>query len=290
MCKHTSTTHALINFQNTIVRQINDGFPVQAIFLDIEKAFDTIEGLVYKMIRLGFDKTVCRYILFYASNRNFAIKINSFISEYYPIPNGLPQGAIFSPTGWAIYVADIPIFPRVVGGSIVKLSQYADDTAIMAFNWDHDYARLGDDLNEYLAQILAYCTKWRIKLNKTKTERITCVGYYKATKYKHRKKAKNLLIKIDGEKIENKSQVKYLGLIITPNLESYRHIDHIIKKVDTAFAKLKNIFSSKYINANVKVLAYKTLIRPIITYAANCYFQTSSYQIERLRRKERQIF
>lgn len=142
-----------MNFQNTIIRQVNEGFPVQSIYLDIEKAFDTVwvEGLVYKMLQFGFDRYICRYILFYASQRKFAIKINNFVSELHSIPNGLPQGAIFSPIGWAIYVADMPIF-NSNNGTRIKLSQYADDTAIVAFNRNHNYGELEEDINNYLNQ------------------------------------------------------------------------------------------------------------------------------------------
>lgn len=173
--------------------------------------------------------------------------------------------------------------------TIIKLSQYADDTAITAFNYVGNYDTLELDINEYLGELCDYFSKWRIKLNKNKTERLTFVGSYKVTKYIDRKKARNVEISIDNQIIVNSDQVKYLGLILTPNLEYYRHIDHVIRKVDIAFAKLKNIFASKIIESSVKVLAYKTLIRPIITYACANYFQTSSYQIERIRKKERKI-
>lgn len=265
--------------------------PTQAIFLDIEKAFDTvwIEGLIFKMLSFGFDKCICRYFFNYATNRKFAVKINDYISNFQDIPNGLPQGAVFSPIGWAIYMADIPKFMREQTATIIKLSQYADDTAIIAFNYFGNYETLELDINDYLNELSEYFTKWRIKLNKNKTERLTFVGSYKITKYSDRKKARNVEISIDNQIIANSDQVKYLGLILTPNLEYYRHIDHVIGKVDIAFAKLKNIFASKSIESNVKVLAYRTLIRPIITYACTNYFQTSSYQMERIRRKERKI-
>lgn len=289
--KNTSTVHALINFQNVVVNCVNSGTPVQLIFLDIEKAFDTvwINGLVSKMISLGFDKSICRYILNFATKRKFAVKINEHISEYYDIPNGLPQGGVFSPTGWAIYIADFPKFTTQDTSSIIKISQYADDTALIGYNYHHDYEELERDFNAYLYGVNEYFHKWRIKLNKAKTERITCVGSHKATKQKDRNKAKNIKIKIEDQLIENNKQTKYLGLIITPNLEYFRHVDHVIKKVDCTYHKLNNIFRSKYIDKNVKFLAYKCLIRPIITYAAAIYFQTSSHQIERIRRKERKI-
>lgn len=88
--KHTSTVHSLLNFQNTIIRAVNDGMPAQAIFLDIEKAFDTvwIEGLIYKMLSFGFDKCICRYFFNYATNRKFAVKISNFISNFHEPATG----------------------------------------------------------------------------------------------------------------------------------------------------------------------------------------------------------
>lgn len=290
--RHTSTTHALINFQDAIIRPINTGTTVQGIFLDIEKAFDTVwvEGLIYKMSLFGFDKWMCRYFLNYATNRKFTVKINDQISNLQNIPNGLPQGAVFSPIGWAIYMADIPKFvDEDISTTIIKLSQYADDTAIIAYNHFNDHTKLENDINAYLNDLCEYFKKWRVKLNESKTEKITFLGSYKITKYRDRRLARAIAVKIGEHNIVESKSVKYLGLIVTSNLEYYRHVDHVLRKANTAFAKLKNIFSSKLVDQNVKTLAYKTLIRPIITYASVNYLQTSSYQVERIRRFERKL-
>lgn len=54
-------------------------------------------------------------------------------------------------------------------------------------------------------------------------------------------------------------------------------------------AKLKNVLTSKVVNSNVKKCLYKTVIRPILSYAFSCWWTTSAHQIERIRVFERRI-
>lgn len=89
--KNTSTIHALFNFQNTVIGSVYNGISAQMDFLFIEKAFDTVwfDGLVFKMKSFGLDISICRYILNFASQRKFAVKINDEITDYNDIPNGI---------------------------------------------------------------------------------------------------------------------------------------------------------------------------------------------------------
>lgn len=127
-------------------------------------------------------------------------------------------------------------------------------------------------------------------MNVSKCESISIVGHYKDLSKKIRKQALEAKFKIDRAIINKVEQVKYLGVVLSQNFQFISHVKHILKKVNAAQAMLYRIFSNKYISKAVKIIMYKQLIRPLITYASPCWLiknVISSYQIELLRKKER---
>lgn len=80
--KH-STTHALIRLIEQCVKGINSKQSTIAVFLDIEKAFDTvwIKGLLYKLIKLKFPPFVIQLLQSYLSARKFKVKVGNEFSD-----------------------------------------------------------------------------------------------------------------------------------------------------------------------------------------------------------------
>lgn len=141
-------------------------------------------------------------------------------------------------------------------------------------------------INNYLKKISKYLSDWKLKLS----ESITFLGHYKDLLPKMRKDAKNVKFKLNDFIIEQKSKVKYLGIVFSSNFQFNEHVTHILQKVNIAQCQLKNIFSCKLLKKDVKLLAYKQLIRPLILYATPIWANInviSSAQLEKIRVKER---
>lgn len=137
--------------------------------------------------------------------------------------------------------------------------------------------------------VCQYFKLWRIKLNANKTVKMPVVGSYHVTKYKDRKNIREVEIRINTNNIQSESETKYLGIFFNQKLTFGRHLEHTLRKANTAYGMLANIFRNKNVNKEVKLLAYKTLIRPVISYGSVIWNQTSAYQHEIIRRKERTI-
>ena len=69
------------------------------MFLDIEKAFDTvwIDGLIYKLIQLNFPDCIVQLMKSYLKGRNFSVKVGGSTSEKMEIGEGIPQGSVLGP-------------------------------------------------------------------------------------------------------------------------------------------------------------------------------------------------
>ena len=90
-----------------------------------------------------------------------------------------------------------------------------------------------------------------------------------------------------NKKIPTKDVVKYLGIHLDNFLYFNSHINTQLEKAKTAFQIYGKIFHSKYVQKNVKILFYKTLTRPIITYGWAIWFKITPSYMEKIRKFER---
>jgi hypothetical protein len=86
------TDHITLNFNNKM--------STAAVFLDIEKAFDTTwhPGLVYELSKLEFSTSLIKLISPFLSQRKFRVSVEGEMSLPREIQAGVPQGSVLSPT------------------------------------------------------------------------------------------------------------------------------------------------------------------------------------------------
>jgi hypothetical protein len=104
---------------------------------------------------------------------------------------------------------------------------------------------------------------------------------------------KDIEIGTEGMKIEEVSNVKYLGTIVTKGKLIEEEIKERIATGNRAFFANKKIFQSKLISKKSKIKLYKSLIRPVVVYGSECWALTDNIKQELLvfeRRILRRIF
>ena len=74
---------------------------------------------------------------------------------------------------------------------------------------------------------------------------------------------------IHNQKLNVKTEAKYLGVTISSDLSWSRHADHVTKKANSTIGFLKRNMRSAPQAA--KDTAYKTFVRPIVEYAATAW-------------------
>ena len=114
-----STNHALVSITERIKSLLDDTQFVCGIFIDLEKAFDTVnhEILCDKLNYYGLRGNVNKLIQSYLTNRKQFVSINGQDSEIRDINYGVPQGSSLGPLLFLIYIND-----------------FADDTYILFGN------------------------------------------------------------------------------------------------------------------------------------------------------------
>lgn len=173
--KNKGTKDALGLISNYIYKKLNSGICTIATFLDLAKAFDTVNHQILfdKLYDYGIRGNCLSLMVNYLKNRKQAVKINGTLSEDKTVSIGVPQGTILGPLLFIIYINDL--LSLLPGKSITS---YADDTVVVTTGVTWESARI--KMNEYLNVVFQWLSVNQLSLNISKTVYITFGIYKKA--------------------------------------------------------------------------------------------------------------
>ena len=125
--KKHSTEHAALKLVEDIINKLEKRFDTVAVFMDLSKAFDTIDHriLLKKLKKYNFTEGATKLIEDYLDNREQFVYYNSSSSATAKIIMGVPQGSILGPLLFLIYIY---INDLHEASEILKPVTYADDT------------------------------------------------------------------------------------------------------------------------------------------------------------------
>ena len=157
-----STVTALLEATNDWAYNIDHGNVNAVVFLDLKKAFDTVDHaiLLSKLNAYGIGS---EWFKSYLSDRNQKCFVNGFLSPNRSLSCGIPQGTILGPLLFLIYINDLP---NCLEHSQARM--YADDTHLtLASNNVRD---INQNLNQDLVNVSEWLIANKLTLNQSKTE------------------------------------------------------------------------------------------------------------------------
>ena len=135
--------------------------------LDLSRAYDRVwKNALYKKIAdCRVQDDIIRWTKSFLDDRRGRVKWNETLSKERIFREGLPQGSVLAPTLWLIYCNDLPSCISAAEGR-VAISQFADDTALMATHNSID--ECGAWLQPALKATEEWCHAWKVKMSPEK--------------------------------------------------------------------------------------------------------------------------
>ena len=254
--KH-STELAAVELLDKLYHELDNGETPISIFLDLSKAFDTIDHsiLKYKLKHYGFDDMSIKLMENYLTDRYQYVEFKNIKSELLNLTTGVPQGSILGPLLFIIYSNDLH---RI--NSFFRPIMYADDTTLSATLNSFKISNNNIDLNiiRELDKFSIWLKVNKLSLNCKKTSAMIFHMPNKIIQYPE--------IKINEVPITYVKEFNYLGIVLNEKLSWKSHICYISKKISKVVGILNKM---KYtLPEHILVLIYNSLIMPHLNYGA----------------------
>ena len=242
---------------------MDDGKYTANIFIDLKKAFDTVDHdiLLAKLRKYGVDNLELAWFTSYLTNRKQFCKVNGICSKTTDFQCGVPQVSCLGPLLFLIYVNDLP--SALKKG---KVTMYADDTSISYSS--SSLVDIDQTLNSELNDLKLWLQGNKLSLNVLKTQAMV-VGSQPKIKKITDKIVDHPQFFIGGSQVENVDRTKHLGVIIDRNLDWEEHISNVRTKVSRAIGFLK--YSRKFVPQNTPSKMYRGIVEPHFRFCCSVW-------------------
>lgn len=255
---------------------LKDNLVIGALFLDLRRAFETIDRqmLLQKLERYGIQGKALQWIKSYLFGRSQTTKFNNSHSTLLDTKFGVPQGTVMGPNFFVIYINDVI---QHIHNCNIQL--FADDTLIYFVG--SNMREIVPRINEDMKNLASWLSKNNLCLNvgKTKFMVIRNIGNQLDV-------IQHPGILIDGQKIEQVKEFKYLGVIIDEHLTFSKQAEYITSKI----ARKVNVLGRmrRTLSQWSKTTLYKTLIMPHFNYCPTILFLLNNSEIETMQKRQNQ--
>ena len=233
-----------------------------AVFLDLAKAFDTVDHsiLCAKLTYYGFRGSSYDLLSDYLAGRQQRVLFHGHLSGWGSVSIGVPQGSILGPLLFALYINDLP--------SVVKhciLDLYADDAEL---HCSHSDLRM---VETYLQSDLDSVAVWLLG------DKSNCmlIGSHQ------RVANKELCVSVGGNVLTQVNSVRYLGVLIDPVLSWTLHINTMASRIRS---RLSSILCYGSLPPALLCLLYSAFVMPLYDYCNIIWSPSTAKQTRMLER------
>ena len=264
-----STIDTIAGFTDDIALETNKGHCTIATFVDLKKAFDTINHniLLQKLGKAGINGLNHSLLQSYLTGRSQCTIANSTVSPQHYITCGVPQGSILGPLLFLIYINDLA---NNLQNCFTRL--YADDTVI--YTYGPTKSEASAKLQNSVDSLSQWCEKNQLTININKTK-VMFFGTRKMCK-----QISDVSVKLNNRPLEYVKTFKYLGVNLDMELKFNVHAKAVYKLASHKTNILRLI--RPYITEFTATQIYKMKILPYIDYGDIFYMSSNAESLENL--------
>ena len=258
----------LLEVMEDWTKAIEDGDPVDALYLDFRKAFDSVphERLLKKVSACGISGEVLNWIRAFLTERQQRVVVNGSSSPWSPVTSGVPQGSVLGPTLFILYINDMP------GTVTSTVKIFADDTKIYRpVRTQEDRQQLQTELDA----VSDWSLKWQMPFNADK-----CTVLHVGSR-----NPKSSYV-LDGLQLKETDTERDLGILVDTELKFRKQAASAVAKASQILALIRRSFLA--IDCETLPLLFKTLVRPHLEYGCSIwgpFFKEDQKAVERVQRR-----
>ena len=251
--KGKSTQQAIFELNKDINLSLNKGDIIGMLFLDISKAFDSLDHglLLGKLKNIGLADNAVSWFTSYL-DRKQVVRHNGHISQAHTFKNGIPQGSCLGPTLFIFYINDL--FKYLVN---VKALMFADDCVLYkgGKDWENVKYCLQTDLDAYVK----WGSEHNLVLNASKSKAMLVCNSRDRTVI-----GSPAPFNAGNRQIMFVRSYCYLGCLVNDELTVLNEYKAVYRKAERKVYMLGKL--RYFINMETALLIYKQAVLPYFDY------------------------
>ena len=250
-----SCQEAIAELVGEIARNNDMGCHTIGVFLDLSKAFDTLEHdvLFEKLSKYDIRGVTLNWFKSYLTNRQLRVKClvsstqKQEYSDYSHVEYGTPQGSCLGPLLFLVFINDLHRNLNHCNDI-----QFADDTTIYKGHRSMRYLKWCIEMD--LNNISDWFRANKLTLNISKSVYMIF----------SRKNHNDIDLKLGDTKLPKVTTTKFLGMWIDQNLNWNEHLSKLKTKIKRNLTLLK--IGKRYLNTHTKKMLYYAQIYSHLSY------------------------